>query len=246
MGSGYSRAPFMLRGAIVQFGGFPIIPLPIPQIIMFQYNPDTMSRSLNAFNKPEADKDIKEKLTGKNAKLDAGFDPEETFNLTLFLDATDHLETPDQFPHQITVVTGIADRLSALELLLYPEGDGLLKNLLSSAIGAIGGGSTKSNLDKMINRGEVPITLFFFGPGRIVPVIITSFNVEETWWNVALYPLRAKVTLGMKVLTATELAKDKRVAAQIARGCYDFTRAQKEILAALNIANTVESIAGMF
>jgi hypothetical protein len=246
MGDSYSRSPFLLRGAIVQFGGFPIIPLPIPQIILFQYNPDSMTRSLTPFNKPEDEAKMKERLTAKSSKLDAGFDPEETFNLTLFLDATDHLETPDQFPHQITVVTGVADRLSALELLLYPEGDGLLKNLLSSAIGAIGGGSTKVKIDQMINRGRVPITLFFFGPGRLVPVRLTSFNVEETWWNVALYPLRAKVTIGMKVITANDLATDDRVAAQIARGCYDFTRAQKEILAALNIANTVESIAGMF
>lgn len=246
MADGYSRSPFSLKGAIVQFGGFPIIPLPIPQIIMFQYNPETLARSLNPFSKPEDEAKMKEKLTGKSAKLDAGFDPEESFNLTLFLDATDHLETPDQFPHQITVVTGVADRLSALELLLYPEGDGLLKNLLSSAIGAIGGGSTQAKLDSLVNRSRVPITLFFFGPGRIVPVRLTSFNVEENWWNVALYPLRAKVTIGMKVVTATELASDDRVAAQIARGCYDFTRAQKEVLAALNIANTVESIAGMF
>lgn len=243
MASGYSRSPFMLRGAIVQFAGFPIIPLPIPQIIMFQYNPESISRSLNPFNRALT-KVQKEEVEKKTGKLDAPWDPEETFNVTLLLDATDHLETPDQFPHQITVVTGVADRLSALELLLYPEGNGLLKGLLTSAIGSLSGG--KLNPNNLIKKDAVPITLFVFGPGRILPVVFTSFNVEETWWNVALYPLRAKVTIGMRVLTSAELYYDGRVSAKIAGVCYDITRAQKEILAALNIANTVESIAGMF
>jgi hypothetical protein len=236
MGDGYSRAPFLLKGALLQFAGFPIIPLPIPQVIIFQYNPESMSRSLNTFFKP--DTAMETKLLSKDTKLDAGFDPEETFNVTLFLDGTDHLETENP----ITLLTGVADRLSALELLLYPEGDGLLKNLLSSAVSAIGG--SKVNPKNLISPGKVPITLFIWGPGRIVPVRLTSFNVEETWWNSLLYPLRAKVTIGMKVIHAQEFDGDPRtVPAAIARVCYDFTRAQKEILAALNIANTVESVA---
>jgi hypothetical protein len=236
MGDGYSRAPFLLKGALLQFGGFPIIPLPIPQVIIFQYNPESMSRSLTTFAKDEQESALQKKLTAKDAKLDMGFDPEETFNVTLFLDGTDHLESENP----ITLLTGVADRMAALELLLYPEGDGLLKGLLSSLVTSIGGASVDPK--KLISPGKVPITLFIWGPGRIVPVRLTSFNVEETWWNSLLYPLRAKVTIGMKVIHSNEFANDPRVPAQIARVCYDFTRAQKEILAALNIANTVESV----
>jgi hypothetical protein len=239
MGDGYSRSPRLIKGAIVQFGGFPIIPLPIPNIIIFQYNPESMSRSLNPFNKPPTDEQ-KKAIQEATGKLDAPFDPEETFNVTLFLDATDHLE----IENPITIVTGVADRMAALEMLLYPEGDGLLKGLLSSAITSISGGALKP--DSLINRGKVPITLFVWGTGRIVPVRLTSFNVEETSWNIALYPLRARVTIGMKVITSAELYADGRTAATIAGVCYDFTRGQKEILAALNIANTVESVVGMF
>lgn len=239
MGDGYSRSPRLIKGAIVQFAGFPIIPLPIPNVIIFQYNPDSMQRSMSPFN-ADVTKEKLDKLKTHPATLDQPWDPEETFNVTLFLDATDHLETENP----ITIVTGVADRLAALEMLLYPEGDGLLKGLLSNAIKSISGGSLKP--DDLISKGKVPITLFVWGTGRIVPVRLTSFNVEETSWNIALYPLRAKVTIGFKVVTSAELYDDGRVAATIAGVCYDFTRAQKEILAALNVANTAESIAGMF
>lgn len=241
MADGYSRSPFLLKGAIVQFAGLPIIPLPIPNIILFQYNPDSIQRSLSSFAQPN-DKEKPGETKKTPRAFDQIHDPEETFNVTLFLDATDALETPDQFPHQVAVATGVADRLAALEQLLYPEGDSRGLELLGSLSSAIGG--KKIDLSKMLSRGKVPVTLFVWGTGTIVPVRITSFNVEETWWNFLLYPLRAKVTLGMKVVTSTELYadKDRPIAGKIAGACYDFTRVQKEILALLNIANTVASV----
>lgn len=241
MADGYSRSPFLLKGAIVQFAGLPIIPLPIPNIILFQYNPDSIQRSLTPFAPKTAEE--KEAALKKDPKaLDQPFNPEESFNLTLFLDATDALETPDQFPHQIAVATGVADRLAALEQLLYPEGASRGLELLGSLVGAIGG--KKVDPTKQIVRTKVPITLFVWGTGTIVPVRLSTFNVEETWWNFLLYPLRAKVTIGMKVVTSAELYadKDRPIAGKIAGACYDFTRVQKEILALLNIANTVESV----
>jgi hypothetical protein len=240
MASGYSRSPFLLKGAIVQFAGLPIIPLPIPNIILFQYNPDSISRSLKPFN--YSDKQKEDMLKSDPKAFDQPFDPEENFNVTLFLDATDALETPDSFPHQIAVATGVADRLAALEQLLYPEGSSRGLELLGSLVGAIGG--KKVDPTKQVKRPKTPITLFVWGTGTIVPVRLTSFNVEEQWWNFLLYPLRAKVTIGMKVVTSAELYadKDRKISATIAGACYDFTRVQKEILALLNIANTIESV----
>ena len=95
-------------------------------------------------------------------------------------------------------------------------------------------------------RGTVPITLFVWGPGRIVPVRLTSFSVEEEAFSPILYPIRATVTVGLRLLHPSELANHpNEVARTIATTAYTFTRTQKQVLAAANIANTVESILGM-
>jgi len=111
--------------------------------------------------------------------------------------------------------------------------------------------SVTAAADKL-ERKEVPVVLFFWGPGRIVPVRITSFSVDEQAFSPILYPLRAKVTVGMRVLDKDDLVNiagttpdSKSAAVKIAQACYDFTRAQKELLATANIANSVESIMGM-
>lgn len=248
MGDGYSRSPKLLKGAIVQFKEMPIVP--IPNIIVFQYNPDSLSRSLTPYAPPEpAAKSGGDTPPGTTPADPAAqpFDPTETFNITLFLDATDALETPES--HPVAFVTGVADRIAALEMLLYPTGDSLLGGLVGSISVSIGGagGGISASLKKTAAAPEVPVTLFIWGPGRIVPVRLTSFSVEEQQWNQLLYPTRAKVTVGMKVITKEALDKPGNSTAgkEIAKFCYDFTRGQKEALALANVANTVESILGI-
>ena len=73
--------------------------------------------------------------------------------------------------------------------------------------------------------------LFYWGPGRIVPVRIESFTVEEQAYSPLLFPIRAKVTLGMKILDAATFGNDKRAVVKLAKACYLYTRAQKETLA---------------
>lgn len=244
MGDGYSRSPKLLKGAIVQFVEMPIVP--IPNIIVFQYNPDTLSRTLTPYAPPDpsASKDAPPAVTPA-APAAQPFDPTESFNLTLFLDASDALETPES--HPVAFVTGVADRIAALEMLLYPTGDSLLGSLVGSINVSIGGGGISASLVKSAAAPEVPVTLFIWGPGRIVPVRLTTFSVEEQQWNQLLYPTRAKVTIGMKVITKEALDKPGNSSAgkEIAKFCYDFTRGQKEVLALANVANTVESILGI-
>src|SRR5262249_12695216 len=94
---------------------------------------------------------------------------------------------------------------------------------------------------------KVPVVLFVWGPGRIVPVRLTGFNVEELQYNQLLYPHRAKVSLSLRVVTSDALRaeKSKKPEYDLAIHAYDFTRGQKEVLALANIANNVESILGM-
>jgi hypothetical protein len=236
-----------LPGALIQFSAAMIVP--IPNIIVFQYNPESITRSLSPYDPKGTEgltaDDLKTKSLEdrQKAAMAQPFDPAETFTLNLLIDATDHLETPDQFPHQITVVTGVADRLAALEMLLYPAKDSLLGGLLKTAGASLSMfGTDKTKTPEP--RKAVATTLFVWGPGRIVPVRLTSFSVEEVQYNQLLYPHRAKVAVGMRVVTSDEirLIQPQKLEHDIAAIAYDFTRGQKEVLALANIANTIESI----
>lgn len=246
MVSEFPRSPRLLKGAFVEFSERFLGP--IPNVIIFQYNPTTMSRTLVPWA-PGSGQDTDDSATAGGAAdapatRAAGTaqpaDPEESFTLSLLLDATDELESGDP----VTVISGVADRLSAMELLLYPQEDSLLGGLLTSAVSALGGSASFSVADA--KRGTVPITLFVWGPGRIVPVRLTSFSVEEQAFSPILYPIRATVSVGLRILTPAELENHpNEFARKLAQTAFTFTRTQKQVLAAANLANTVDSILGM-
>jgi len=239
MTTGYSRSPKLLKGALVELSERFIGP--IPNIIIFQYNPETISRSYEVYN-PFKKEDIIEdgKKVGTAHWISANaqpFDPPETFSLTLELDATDELETGDP----IALATGVADRIAALEMLLYPQEDSLLDDLMGSL-----------SLDGLVDREDttprhsVPIVLFVWGTGKIVPVRLTSFQVEEQAFSQFLYPIRAKVSVGVQVLSEFEIKLfPDTTSRKIALASYKLTLKQKQTLAAANTANSVESILGM-
>jgi hypothetical protein len=250
--TGYSRSPKLLKGALIYFGA-PML-IPIPNIIVFQYNPESMTRTLTPFQ-PSPQVTAEGRVTnqsgqGKGVSLSQPCDPQESFSLTLELDATDALEHPES--HPLAMVSGIADRLAAIEMLMYPpeEGGGLLGGMASISVSAgglsLGGGA--GGADTTPKR--VPIVLFFWGPGRIVPVRVTTLSIEEQQYSPTLYPLRAKANIGLNVLTLEELKAlegdpSSEAALEIAKGCYSFTRTQKKVLATANLANSAESIIGM-
>ncbi len=228
MPTGLTRSPKLLKGALIKlsedFLG------PIPNIIIFQYNPEKMTRTLMPYS-PADGKD------SEGASKVQPYDPGEKFSLTLILDATDALEEPDQ--HPVAVIAGVADRISALEMLLYPVGDSLLGSLLPGLFGS----------GEAVPRSEVPVCLFAWGPGRILPVRLTSFSVEEQAYSPTLFPLRPSVTVGLQVLTDQAFVKPPGVAQsiseQLAGTAYKYTRGQRELLARANLANSVESIMNM-
>lgn len=264
----YPNSPFLLKGALIYFGA-PML-IPIPNIIVFQYNPESLTRTLHPWAPPQREREIS--FGGENNSLlkvgaakalDASqtyalsqpYDPKEEFSLVLELDATDALEHPET--HPVAVATGVADRLAAIEMLMYPPGDSLLGGLLGTVAGSVsfsaGGlsaGGASAEFNEQLKAKRVPVVLLFWGPGRIVPVRITSLSIEEQQYSPLLYPTRAKATLGVRVLDLDDLVtvsgdKAQAAAVEIARACYLFTRGQKEVLAMANLANSVESIVGM-
>ncbi|HSD58377.1 MAG TPA: hypothetical protein VLB04_09365 [Methanotrichaceae archaeon] len=176
----FPGSPRLLKGAII--GLDPVNPQ--ASTIIFQYNPETMTRSLEARSTggtEGGDKSEAFRLTGP---------PKETITLSIELDAADQLERAD--PQAVEM--GVYPALSALEMLLYPR---------SSKVIADTELAQQGNIE--IIPPEAPLTLFVWGPKRVLPVRITGFSITEQAYDTALSPILAKVDLTMYVLSYADL-----------------------------------------
>ncbi|MEM8961947.1 MAG: hypothetical protein AAGD38_10725 [Acidobacteriota bacterium] len=174
----YTPGPRVRKGAIVALDPFN----PLASVIVFQYNPEDMSRTLTP-NTADAG-GLTEALRLKGA-------PTETISVDLFIDATDQLERSD--PSALT--KGIYPQLSALEMLLFPKSSLVVANTVLAALGTI-----------EVIPPESPLTLFAWGLRRIVPVRIDSLDITEELHDVNLNPIRARVGVSMQVLTYDDLS----------------------------------------
>lgn len=208
----FPGSPRLLKGAIV--GMDPVNPL--ASVIVFQYNPDTMTRRLEARSTgggENADRAEAFRLTGP---------PRETITLSVEVDAADQLEEA----HPLAIVSGVNPTLAALEMLLYPKSEHVIVN---SAIAQ--GGMLE------IIPVEAPMTLFIWGPQRVLPVRLTSFSITEEAYDTLLNPVRAKVDLSLLVLSYHDLKVTHP-------GYFLFLTHQivKEVMATTNVVNSVENI----
>lgn len=158
----------------------------VRRIITLQYNPDSLSRSFQAqaFSS-ESGADRSEAMRLKGPAI-------ESYKLDAEIDAADQLEFPEQ--HAATVEHGIQPQLAALELLLYPS---------SSQLNANNSLANSGTLE--IVPMETPLALFVWSKTRIVPVRLTDFSITEEAFDPALNPLRAKVSIGLRVLSVDDL-----------------------------------------
>jgi hypothetical protein len=156
----------------------------VQRIITLQYNPDTLSRSLQIKAISEGgDRSEAMRLTGP---------PVETIKLDAEIDATDQLEFPDQ--NKVSVQVGIHPQLAALETLVYPTSNQLQSNNDRARSGTL-----------EIVPMQAPLTIFVWSKNRVVPVRLTEVSVTEEAFDPALNPIRAKVSLGMRVLSVNDL-----------------------------------------
>ena len=237
------RRPLLLKGALIEFSKRFIHS--VPNIIVFQYNPEMMTRKLEAWYTGGADNGPD---GGGGEPVNAQpHDPPESFDLALEFDAADDLENP--LTKGIAIISGVSRRIAALEMLLYPEEDD--NGLLVSAAQALSAAISNSIVvgTKPIPRGKVPDLLFCWGPGRIVPVRLTSFSVEEQAYSPQLSPLRAKVTIGLKIVQPRNLPCSNETSSELLKTAYNYYKKTKQSLAAANMASQsadkVESILGM-
>jgi len=183
-----------------------------PNIVIFQFNPETISRS-PAQPVPAT---VTEGAGVHNTNQRVA-QPGETISFSLRLDATDQLAAADPDAAQF----GVLPSLSAIELLLYPDPPP------SASLSSSGGDSHKNPPDKLST------VLFFWGEYRILPVNVTSLSIQETEYDQMLVPIRAEVSVTCTVQTSSALDRSQ----VLEKGAYDYSRAAKETLAALNAVN---------
>ena len=177
----FPNSPRLIKGGIVLIDPQTAAVL---RVIALQYNPDTLTRTLQLQAVGEAG-DRLEALRFKGP-------PNETIKLDAEIDATDQLEFPDQ--NTTAAQLGIFPQLAALESIVYPT-----SNQLQASNSLAGSGTIE------IAPAEAPLTLFVWSKNRTMPVRITDFSVTEEAFDPALNPIRAKVSLGMRVLTVNDL-----------------------------------------
>lgn len=176
----FPGSPKLLKGGIVLLNPDSGVPL---QIVVLQYNPDTLSRTLQPQGIGPEPGDRLEALRLKSPPL-------ETIKLEAEIDATDQLETAAPVVGRL----GIFPQLAALEVMIYPTSAQLNDNNSQSRRGVL-----------EIAPMEAPLALFVWSQTRVLPVRLTEFSITEEAFDPNLNPIRAKVSLGMRVLTVSDL-----------------------------------------
>ncbi len=179
--SPFPNSPRLLKGALL--GLDPVNPL--ASVIVFQYNPETVTRSLT----PQTPGGAGGQTAPGEAMRLAG-PPEESLRFELVLNATDQLEQAQPMATQL----GLAPQLAALELLLYPKSALAIVNETLLATGLI-----------EVVPPEAPLTLLVWGLKRVVPVRLTECSITEEMFDPNLNPIQAKVSLGLRVLSYRDL-----------------------------------------
>jgi hypothetical protein len=183
--SSFPGSPRLLRGGLVLVdpGAGSVL-----RIIAMQYNPDTLTRSFQIRGVGQDSGDHLEALRLKGP-------PVETIKVEIEIDATDSLEGNDPG----TKDAGLHPQLAALETIVYPSSRRLVANHREAQSGSL-----------EIAPEMAPLSLFIFGPNRIVPVRITELSITEEAFDTALNPIRAKLSLGLRVLTVDDLGFDAK------------------------------------
>lgn len=180
----FPKSPRLVKGGIVLIDPETSA---VKRIVTLQYNPDTLTRTLQV-------QDISEGA-GRSEALRLTGPPVETIKLDAEIDATDQLEQADA----TTVDVGIHPQLATLETLVYPTTGQLRDNNALAQSGTL-----------EIIPMQASLTLFIWSKSRILPIRLTDFSITEEAFDANLNPIRAKVSLSMRVLTVNDVGFDHK------------------------------------
>jgi hypothetical protein len=210
--TGLTLSPKVQKGAIVGIDLFN----PISSVAIFQYNPEQLTRSL-APNYSQAG-------GGRSEALRLAGPPTETISASLKMDLIDQMEAGENG----ALGGGITGPLAALEMLVYPKTIAVAINQALLLAGTM-----------EVVPPAAPLTLFIYGWKRVVPVKIESLSITETAHDPELNPIRADVSVTMKVLTYNDLP-------MTSPGYWAFLTHQvvKETLATVASVNAIADVVG--
>lgn len=183
----FPGSPKLIKGGIVLLNPSTSA---VQRIIALQYNPETLNRTLQVQGVEGDGGDRSEALRLKGP-------PVETIKLDAEIDAADQLEFPEQ--NQNVVHLGLHTHLAALETIIYPTSSKLNSNNELASSGTL-----------EIAPMETALMLFIWSKNRILPVRLTDFSITEEAFDPSLNPIRAKVSLGMRVLSIDDLGFDHK------------------------------------
>jgi len=220
-------ALFPLRGVLVEYGMNLIGP--IPNIVVFQFNPETIARTI-AIPQPPATASAQPRTENHSAAAP----PTESFDITAQFSAADDLGAGGVVS-AIPRVFGVGPQLAALEKMIYPPGKpGGLIGAAIDAIGAAISGPAAAPPSQPVPRVPLPRILFIWGPSRVLPVSITSMTITEQKYDVLLNPIQAEVKIGLQV--SSQAPADDVVG----EGAFKYSQMVKDTQATLNLAKVVE------
>jgi hypothetical protein len=181
--SSFPGSPRLQKGALI--GLDPANPL--ASIIVFQYNPETVSRTLQA-RASSGNGGGRGHAPGEMMRL-AG-PPQESLRIEVILDATDQLEKADPVSTQL----GIHPQLASLEMLLYPKSAVVIANEVLMRAGVI-----------EVIPPEAPLAILVWGVKRVLPVRLSGFSITEEMFDPNLNPIHARISLDLNVLSYHDL-----------------------------------------
>jgi hypothetical protein len=180
-----SRRPKILKAGLILLDP---VTAKVERVIALQYNQEALNHAFEIRGASETNRSEPLRLMGP---------PVETLTVEAFLDATDQMESPDDHPD--AAARGVQGAISVLEMLIYPDSEDILANRILA---------NKGHLE--ILPMEKYLTLFVWGKHRVLPVRVTQFSVNEEDFTPDLYPLRARVSLTLRVLSVDDLGFDHR------------------------------------
>jgi len=221
---------FFLRGALVEYGSDVLGP--IPNIVVFQFNPEQISRTLNMARPSSA---ATTETARQTEAHQTSAPPVESFTISAHFSAADDLGKGGA-ASAIPRMFGIGPQLAALEKMVYPSG-GIISGAIGAVVDAIGDalGGGDGEDTRRVPREQAPRILFIWGPSRVLPVEIRSMSITEQKFDPLLNPVQAEVSIGLQVASFPGNTDDT-----IGRGALMYTQTVKEAQVLLNLAKAVE------
>ncbi len=212
----------MLRGALIEYGSGLIGP--IPNVVIFQFNPESLSRAMQVPQRPSG--------ATQRETTQAG---EKTFERITFKAQFSAANMLDE-DKLLARMFGIGPQLAALEKMVLPSAKiaGAIGAVIDKIAGAI---SPPSPPAQPIPRETYPRILFIWGPTRVLPVVIEAMTIGEQEYDKLLNPVRAEVDLTLSVIAVEQCSDD-----MLAKGALEYSTIAKEAMAIANLANTAEQI----